>query len=39
VTGWKDKFPQMVEFEKRCEERKEFSETGPVMFDLKEAVV
>jgi len=39
VTQWKEKYPELVEYEKKVGARKEFSETSPVMFDLQERVV
>jgi glutathione S-transferase len=37
--GWKEKYPVLAEWVGKLDERKEFKETRPVMFDLKETVV
>jgi glutathione S-transferase len=37
--GWKEKYPVLAEWVTGLDERKEFKETRPVMFDLKESVV
>jgi glutathione S-transferase len=37
--GWKERYPVLAEWVGRLDERKEFKETRPVMFDLKESVV
>lgn len=37
--GWDDKYPELATWVRGLDERKEFAETRPVMFDLSEAVV
>jgi glutathione S-transferase len=37
--GWKEKYPVLAKWVEGLDERREFKETRPVMFDLKETVV
>jgi glutathione S-transferase len=37
--GWKEQYPVLAKWVTALDERKEFADTRPVMFDLKEDVV
>lgn len=37
--GWMEKYPDLAQWWKKVDQRKEFVETRPIMFDLKENIV